>query len=378
MLDKIVNFRRQLHKIPELCFKEFKTSSFIKDQLINMRIDFRESLKTGIVAFLKGKDDFTIGFRADIDGLAVKEENDFDFKSQHEGFMHACGHDFHMAILLAIADFYKDNPPPCNLLLIFQPAEEGGGGALKMILSDVLNLYKRPDLIFGIHVNPEYNYDEIAFTAGSAWAGSCEFEIELNGPGGHGAQINLSTDLLYVFAQFYNSIQSLLSRKKDIFDPALITIGKLKGFDIPNVFTKKAIIGGTFRFLKEKTYEFLNSEICNLLDGLRLSYNFSYFYREISKYLPIYNDENIVKNFENLYIKKEDIKFKIIKSPIVMISDDFSYFLKEIPGIYFFLGVKKKENQKLHTPDFDPDEKALLTGFELYRFLIENYNNFKL
>ena len=373
MEQNLVNYRRTLHKIPEICFNEFKTSSFIKEELKKMGIDYKESAKTGIVAFIKGLDDFTIGFRTDMDGLAIKEENDYDFKSMHDGFMHACGHDFHMALLLGLANYYKDKTPPCNLLLIFQPAEEGGGGANKMLSEGIFNFYKKPDLIFGIHVNPEYNYNEIAYTSGNAWAGSCEFEIELNGPGGHGAQINLSTDLLYVFSNFYNTIQALLSRKKDIFEPALITIGKIKGFDVPNVFTKKATIGGTFRFFNENTYKFLNSEMVNLLDGLRQSFNFTYFYREISVYLPVKNDEKICENFEKIYKDDLEKKFKIVKSPIVMISDDVSYFLKEIPGIYFFHGVKKKDGQKLHTPDFDPDEKALITGFNLYNYFIENY-----
>ncbi len=375
MIEKIIEYRRNLHKIPEIGFNEIKTSSFIKNELSNLKIEYKEIAKTGVVAFIKGKTDLTIAFRADIDGLEINEQNNFEFKSVHQGYMHACGHDFHMALLLGLAYYYSKNNPPCNLLLIFQPAEEGGGGALKMLDEDILKLYKKPDLIFGLHVYPEYKYDEVAFLKGPAWAGSCEFEIELTSKGGHGAQPNNSTDLLFVFSEFYTSIQAMLSRKKDIKDMALVTIGKLKGFDIPNVLTSKAIIGGTFRFFSEKIYKFLNNSICNILDGLKNCYDFNYLYKEKSVYLPIVNDEKVSENFNNLFSNKNDIGFNLLSSQIVMISDDFSYFLSKIPGIYFFLGVKNGENQKLHTPNFNPDERALNTGFNLYKFIIENYKN---
>ncbi|MEJ5272788.1 MAG: amidohydrolase [Spirochaetota bacterium] len=375
MIEKLKKYRRELHKIPEVGFKEYKTSNFIKQQLKMLNIEYKEIANTGVVAFIKGEDDFTIAFRADMDGLAINEENDFDYKSEHKGFMHACGHDFHMALLLGLADYFSKNEPPCNLLLIFQPAEEGGGGALKMMHENIFNLFKKPDLIFGLHVYPEFKYDEIAFVKGAAWAGSCEFEIELSTKGGHGAQPHTSTDLLFIFSQFYIAIQALLSRKKDIKELALVTIGKLTGFDIPNVLTGNAKIGGTFRFFSENTYRFLNSSICSLLDGLKTSYDFNYLYKEKSVYLPIINDEKISENLKNIVSKSKYPGFKLVDTSTVMISDDFSYFLNKIPGIYFFLGVKTKENQKLHTPDFNPDENALETGFNLYKFLIENYKN---
>lgn len=376
IFDKIIDFRRKLHKIPEICFNEIKTSAFIKEELCKLKIPYKESLKTGIVAFINGKSNFTIAFRADMDGLAIKEETGLEYKSENDGYMHACGHDFHMAILLGIAYYYSLNKPECNILLIFQPAEEGGGGALKMISENIFEFYKRPDLIFGLHVNPQYNYDEVSFASGPAWAGSCEFEIKLNATGGHGAQPHTATDLLFVFSEFYTSIQALLSRKKNIQDPALLTIGKIKGFDIPNVFSKEAVIGGTFRFFSEKIYKFLNNSIIDLLESIKKIYDFSYLYKEISVYLPIINNENVSNNFEKIVTEKQEKSFKLMKSPVVMISDDFSYFLNEIPGIYFFLGVKSGEDQKLHTPDFNPDEKALKTGFELFKFIVDNYKDF--
>ncbi|MFN3411301.1 MAG: M20 family metallopeptidase [Exilispira sp.] len=374
MIEKLIEYRRALHKIPEISFNEYKTSAFIKNELSNLGLEYKEVAKTGIVSFIKGESDFTIAFRADIDGLAITESNDIDFKSEHEGFMHACGHDFHMALLLGIAFYYKKNKAPCNILLIFQPAEEGGAGALKMLDEDVLRIFKFPDLIFGLHVNPEYNYDQIAFTKGIAWAGSCEFEIEFICKGGHGALPHTSEDLLFIFSQFYFSIQAMLSRKKDIKDMALLTIGKLKGFDIPNVLTNKAISTGTFRFFSEKIYKFLSCSICSILDGLKLMYNFNYLYKEKSLYIPVINNEKVSDNLLKLISSEKNLGFNILSSPTVMISDDFGYFLDKIPGIYFFLGVKSKENQKLHTSNFDPDEKALENGFNLYKYLIENYN----
>ncbi len=373
ILEKIIGYRRELHKIPEICFKEFKTSEYIKKELKKLNIKYRESVQTGIVAFLSGENDKTLAFRADIDGLSIKEENNFEYKSQHNGFMHACGHDFHMALLLGLASYYSQSKPPCNILLIFQPAEEGGGGALKMLSENIFDFYKKPDLIFGLHVNPEYQYNEIAFLSGPAWAGSCEFEIEIKAKGGHGALPHTSTDLLFVFSLFYLSFQAMLSRKKDIKDLALITIGKIAGFDIPNVLTNQAIIGGTFRFFSENTYKFINNSIINQLEGLRLMYDFNYLYKEKSVYLPIINDEKISEKFKNLIYQKKCNSFNLKQTPLVMISDDFSYFLNKVPGIYFFLGVKTSENQKLHTPYFNPDERSLETGFNLYKLLIENY-----
>lgn len=373
IFEKLIHYRRELHKIPEICFNEYKTSSYIKNELNLLGIDYKEIASTGIVAFIKGKENTIIAFRADMDGLAIEEKNEFEYKSQHQGFMHACGHDFHMAILLAIANHYSKIKAPCNIMLIFQPAEEGGGGALKMLSENIFSYFGKPNFIFGLHVNPSFEYDQIAYAPGAAWAGSCEFEIELSSKGGHGAEPHNSTDLLYVFSLFYSGIQGLLSRKKDIKDLALITIGKLKGFEIPNVLSSNCLIGGTFRFFSETIYRFLGSSICNYLDSLKVVYDFNYFYREKSVYPPLINDENLSENFYNLILDLNSDNFKIQKVSSVMISEDYSYFLKQIPGIYFFLGVKTSENQKLHTADFNPDERALKTGFELYRTIVENY-----
>jgi len=294
--------------------------------------------------------------------------------------MHACGHDMHMAILLGIATYYASNKPPCNLLLIFQPAEEGKGGAQLMLDEDIFKVFTKPSLIFGLHVYPELETGKVAFCPGNAWAGSCEFEIDLSGKGGHGAEPEKSTDLAFIFSSFYTSIQSLLSRKKKSSDVAIITCGKVNGFNVPNVLAAKASIGGTFRFMDKSMYSFLNSSIVSVLDGFKSIYDFNYLYKENSVYLPVNNSIAVSDKFlslcENIKKRKTNNDFQLQIAKQVMISDDISYFLDKIPGIYFFLGVKDKEEiARLHTEDFNPSEKALSIGFWLYKMIIDNFKS---
>lgn len=380
IFNQLLNYRRSLHKIPEPSLNEVKTAQYIKNILEGLNIPHKVIARTGVVAYIEGVKDYTIAFRADMDGLPLEEKTGLDFCSINKGYMHACGHDMHMAVLLGIATYYASNKPPCNLLLIFQPAEEGKGGAQLMLDEDIFKVFIKPSLIFGLHVYPELETGKVAFCPGNAWAGSCEFEIDLIGKGGHGAEPEKSTDLAFIFSSFYTSIQSLLSRKKKSSDVAIITCGKLNGFNVPNVLAAKVSIGGTFRFMDKEMYSFLNSSIVSVLDGFKSMYDFSYLYKENSVYLPVNNNITVSERFLSLFenLEKENLKndFQLQIAKPVMISDDISYFLDKIPGIYFFLGVKDREEiARLHTEDFNPSEKALSIGFLLYKMIIDNFED---
>jgi|YNPMSStandDraft_1061717.scaffolds.fasta_scaffold00023_23 amidohydrolase len=379
--DLLIKIRRDLHKIPEPSLKEYKTSSYIVNLLSENNIKFHKILDTGIIAYIEGeKKEPLIAFRADIDGLPIKEETGLSFSSQNEGFMHACGHDFHMSIVLALALYFKKNPPPSSLLFIFQPGEEGSGGAKLMLESNIWNYYGKPDYIFGFHVWPSLEKGKIAFCEGEAWAGSVEFIVNFFGKGGHGAYPHESSDLLYLFADWYTNIQTFISRKIDSQQSTLLTCGMIKGAVKSNIIPDNLQIGGTLRYFDDYIKNILLNFSKEYGENLAKLYNAKFEQTILSDYIPLINNKELAKKIYDISKSKKYINCDqmslILSNKKVMVADDIAYFIRDIgKGIYFFLGVKKDEksiNQSLHTKDFNPDEDALTYGFNFFKFLVEN------
>lgn len=381
MLHNLIKVRRELHKIPELSFKEFKTSKYIEEFLKKREVKYKKIIDTGIVAFIEGKNkDKIIGFRADIDALPIEEKNNFEYKSIYKGKMHACGHDFHMSILLNLINYFSKNIPQVSLLFIFQPGEEGAGGALKMINNGVFDIFGKPDYIFGYHINPEVETGIISAYPGEAWAGSIEFEIEFKGPGGHGAYPHKSVDLVYAFSNWYQYMQSVISRSFNPQHALLLTCGKLEGAVKSNVFSSEIIAGCTFRYFQIEDKEKFLKKVKAGLSFLENSMNCSTELNIISDYIPLVNDKKLFENIKKWYSKqiekevKTEIKLpELVKVDKVTISDDMGYFLKEVKGVYFFLGVNNGNTTGLHTATLNPDENALLYGFNFFKEIVEHY-----
>jgi len=230
-MKPFVKIRRDLHQIPELGFKEFKTQAYLLaylEALPQHRLSIK-TWKTGIFVKVHGINPRkTIGYRADIDGLPILEETGFEFSSQHREQMHACGHDFHMSISLGVLTHFVEHPVLDDLLFIFQPAEEGPGGAEPMLASDIMRQWY-PDEIYALHIAPEYPVGSIALKEGLLFANTSELFIDLKGKGGHAAYPHQTNDMVIAACSLVNQLQTVISRNIDPLDSAVITIGKITG-----------------------------------------------------------------------------------------------------------------------------------------------------
>lgn len=229
-MNPFIKIRRELHQIPEKGFEEVKTQAYLLNVLNNLPQERMEikTWKTGILVKIQGLNPSkTIGYRADMDGLPIVENTSYPFQSTHPGMMHACGHDLHMSIALGVISYFSHHKVDDDLLFIFQPAEEGPGGALPMLQSDEFNAWK-PDFIMALHIAPEYPVGTIATKEGILFANTSELFIELTGTGGHAAFPHLANDMVVAASHFVTQLQSIISRNVNPLDSAVITVGKSK------------------------------------------------------------------------------------------------------------------------------------------------------
>src|SRR5690554_3210062 len=226
--DKIKKYRKDLHQIPEIGFKEFKTHAYLKNELISLGFLVEEVAITGLVAIKKGEGKNSIAFRSDIDALEIEEKTNLSFSTTHKGYMHACGHDGHMSILLGFASYIANMNLKKTVVLIFQPAEESPGGAKLIIETGVLEKYK-VEKIFGLHLFPEIPEGKIGLTDGALMAKVGEFDIIINAISAHGAMPQKGIDAIYVASELILTVQSIISRSIDPIKRAVLTIGKING-----------------------------------------------------------------------------------------------------------------------------------------------------
>jgi amidohydrolase len=361
--DYIINTRRELHKHPEPAFKENWTHDFIEKQLKNLGYKPKTLNKTGLIADI-GKGKKRIALRADMDALPIKEENSLPCKSQNEGYMHACGHDTHMAMLLGTAKLLsgEKNPPPVRF--IFQPSEEKTpGGAKGMIDQGAL---KGISEIYAIHIEPESEVGTLTLKSGVMLAAADEMKITIKGKGGHAAEPHKTIDPIYASALFINQTQSLVSRKADPKSPFVISICTINGGTAFNIIPEEVKMEGTVRTIEKKLWQKAPEWIGNILKALKVSYDIDYELAYQRGYPIMKNDpektENLIKIAKNIFKNIE-----IMESPI-MGGEDFAYYLQEVPGTFVFMGganKKKGIHSKLHTAGFTIDEKALPLGTAL-------------
>lgn len=372
--DEIIKIRRDLHKIPELGFEEFKTNKYINNFLKGLDVDIcGKAAGTGIVAYFKGKEgNKTIAFRADIDALPILEKTDVSYASLHQGKMHACGHDGHTAILLGLAKYLSINKANIrdNILLIFQPAEEGPGGAEVIIKEEILKRYN-VDSIYGLHLYPDIEEGKIGLKAGPMMAQTGEFDIFVKGKSGHGAMPHLAKDSVVIASQLVGSLQQIVSRSLDPIEPAVITIGRMECGERRNVIAGEGVMEGTMRAFNESVYKKMKRKMTIMAKSLAMSHDceIDIVFRDMYPYVN--NDRKLTEGVIEA-IGKDNIE--VIKPQ--MLAEDFSYYQREIPGLFFFLGVRNEEKDfvySLHNSKFDFNEEVLLTGIQAYvNILIHN------
>ncbi|CAM1341853.1 amidohydrolase [Tenacibaculum amylolyticum] len=391
---KVIEWRRYFHQNPELSNREFNTAKKIAAHLKSLGIKTQENVaKTGVVGILKGsKPGKVVALRADIDALPVVERNNLPFKStvkttylnKDVGVMHACGHDTHTAILMGVAEILAKHKDKIKgtVKFIFQPAEEGApegeeGGAELMVKEGVL---KNPDVdaIFGLHISSGQDVGTIAYKPGGIMAASQSFKIKVKGKQSHGSRPWASIDPIVISAKIIDGLQTIISREAELTkEGAVITVGKIDSGVRSNIIPESAEMIGTIRTLDYDMQKQINDRMKEMVPAIAKAYRAEATI-EIEKGYPItFNDIKLTKQalptLQNVAGKDKVIEIKAITG-----AEDFSFFQKEVPGFYFFLGGKTVGNNNPyphHTPDFQIDESGMLLGVETMTQLALDFLN---
>ena len=363
LFEWIVELRRTFHQNPELGFKEEKTSDYICSILKKLKIKFKKGVaQTGIVAkLITNEKKPTVALRADMDALPITEDTDLPFASQNQGVMHACGHDGHMAMLLGAAALLKEHPPEGNVVFIFQPAEEGDGGAKPMIEEGVL---ENVDMIFGGHIERSHRVGEIGIKRGVHTAFTDAFEIRVTGEGGHAARPHETIDAVIIASRIVLNIQTIISREIDPIQPAVITIGYVRAGSVNNAVAEKAVLKGTIRTTDESVRTQINDKIRKMASSLSIHYDADIKVSFKPGYPPIINHDYSCDLAEHVAQKLLG-KNSVIALPYPSLGgEDFAYYLQQVPGCFVRFGAAKDGNEKIasHSPSFDFNEEVLRVG----------------
>lgn len=376
---QLVEWRRRLHQKPELAFKENLTAEFVSQKLQEWGIEHQTNIaQTGIVATIdSGKPGPVLAIRADMDALPVQEENEVDYRSQHSGIMHACGHDGHTAIALGTACYLAKHKQDFSgtLKMIFQPAEEGPGGAEPMIAAGVL---RNPDVdaIVGLHLWNNLPLGTVGVRGGALMAAVETFDCTILGKGGHGAMPHQTVDSIVVAAQIVNALQSIVARNIDPIDSAVVTVGTFHAGNTHNVIADTAQIGGTVRYFKPAYRGYFDKRIEQVIAGICQSYGANYKFDYCSLYPPTINDVKMAELVRSVAESVVETPAGIVPECQTMGGEDMSFFLQEVPGCYFFLGSANPEKNLAyphHHPRFDFDETALGMGVEIFVRCVEKF-----
>ena len=362
--ERVRNHRHNLHELAELSHVEFKTSKYIRDYLDKLGVEYEILIETATVGIIKGKNPKkTIAFRSDIDALPSPN-----------GAEHLCGHDGHMSILLGLIEYIVDNKDKLNdnIVFIFQPAEEDTGGAKRLIDAGVLKKYNVNE-IYGLHIHPDFKEGYVGCKSGYLMSQNCEINIDIKGKGGHGAIPQNAIDAVLIGANFVTSLQSIISRNIDPMEGAVLTIGKISGGSARNIIAESVRLEGTMRCFNPNVYDTIITHIKEFAKGFEISYNCHVNIEIIGGYLAVNNDETLFEEFVEVIGKD-----KIAKTNPLMISEDFSYYQREVPGLFFMLGARNEEKgyvNALHNLNFNFNEDILMNGLKIYESLLKYKNS---
>ncbi|MGL5956652.1 MAG: M20 metallopeptidase family protein [Brevinema sp.] len=373
----LIDVRRDFHQYPELGYEEYRTSKKIKEYLESFGLIPKSIVKTGVVADIVGKDStITLALRADIDALPIQDQKECSYTSKVSGKMHACGHDAHTTILLGVAHILSRYQPPCNIRVMFQPAEETDGGALPMIEEGVLEGVQG---VLGLHVDSTLPVGQIAIKYGVMNASSDMITIELFGKKGHGAYPAEGVDTIVMAAAVIQNLQTIISRNIDGRSSAVLSLGMIHGGTARNVIADYVKLEGTIRTLDPKIREYINTRVEEIVISTAKMFGGKGVYFRKSGYTSLINHDPIVDiiRWSGETILGKDNVF--IKKQANMGVEDFAYFVQECEGAFFYLGTANKKKNIMcggHTEYFDIDEDALALGVEMQLQNISNYYMF--
>lgn len=365
--EEMVKIRHQIHMYPEVGYEEHKTSQLIYDTLEKLGIEYEKNIaKTGVVGIIRGRHPGkTVLLRADMDALLIQESDKYEYKSQRDGYMHACGHDGHVAGLLGAAmilNEFKDEMHG-NIKLLFQPDEENTGGAKPMIDEGVL---KNPDVdaVFACHLWGPIKKGTIETKSGELMASRDTFKFKVIGKGGHGAVPHLAVDPICIATQAINSMQTIISRKLNPVKPGILSFCTIHSGSSHNIIPGEVEVSGTIRAFHDDIRSWIPKEMENVLKGVTESQGATYEFELIESYPVLVNDEdmtNLVISASSKIVGSENVKSNI---DLNTGSEDFAYYAKEVPSAFYFIGIAEDENNPVchHHPDFGFNDDNLLVS----------------
>ncbi|MBD62660.1 MAG: N-acyl-L-amino acid amidohydrolase [Gammaproteobacteria bacterium] len=395
VMSKVTEWRHHFHKFPELSNREFKTQESIAEALIEMGLEPNLNYGiTGVTAFIRGQNAGPlIALRADIDGLPVTEKLNLPFSSKVKttyqgnevGVMHACGHDAHIAVLLGVASFLSQNTDKLkgDILLIFQPAEEGApegeeGGA-ELMLKQGLFEAEKPDAIFGMHV-ANFKNGQIWTKPGPIMASAEAFRIRVQGRQTHGSRPWSGVDPIIAASNIATTLQTIVSRRLNLLDSqAVVTVGIMKAGTRNNIIPSSAMLEGTIRTFKDSYADQIRDEIKLIAEKVAEAHHASaeVEFKVYGGYPVTVNDETLARNFSSSLMEAANGDFFEARVPRTG-AEDFSFYAQQVPGLFFFLGVNAPgvENSPTnHSPYFYVDDSALNNGVKAFINLVEDFSS---
>ena len=369
---QLSEWRQDLHAHPELGFEEHRTSDFVASKLEEFGVEVhREIGKTGVVGVLRqGNETRSIGLRADMDALPISETNEFSHKSKNPGKMHACGHDGHTVMLLAAAKYLAESRSFSGQVnFIFQPAEEGLGGAKAMIDDGLFDKFPC-DRVYAMHNGPGIAVGKFASVPGIRTAAGAFFDIKVIGKGGHGAFPQFAIDPITIAAEIIGAIQTIISRTTSPNDSAVLSITKVHAGDAYNVIPESAMLSGTVRTFAIDKMQEIERQMISISEGISKAHGGTALVDFNTLFLPVLNDE------EATDLATEVCRDMVGQDNVITTgsagtgSEDFSFMSNEVPGCYVIIGNGEDSNA-LHNPNFDFNDEALVYGGSFFARVIE-------
>ncbi len=369
--DELTEFRRDIHAHPELGLEEHRTAERVASKLAELGIEVHRGVgKTGVVGVLRNGDGPSIGLRADMDALPIHEETNLPYSSRNAGLMHACGHDGHTTMLLGAAKYLADTKNfKGTVNFIFQPGEEGIGGALAM-LNDRLFERFPCDAIFGMHNRPGMPVGQYAISPGVGMAGGAFFDITIIGKGAHGARPEESVDPVLVACHLGTALQSIVARNVPPQDIAVLSVTRILSGDAYNVIPQTATLAGTVRTMKRETMQLVEANMKRLASHVAAGFGAeaSVDFRVI--FAPLVNDADHARDFADAAAGLVGEAKVNRNKPPANASEDFSFMLEKVPGAYINLG-NGEDSAPVHNPAYNFNDAAIPYGVSLFASIVE-------